>query len=94
MRLPQFEYLKPENIEQATEMLAQYGEDVKILAGGTDLLVRMKKGLLEPRYLISLKNLDSLSYIKEEADCIKIGAKTPLIDIIESDFLKNKCSDP
>jgi CO/xanthine dehydrogenase FAD-binding subunit len=65
--------------------LAVHGEDAKLLAGGTDLLVRMKKGLLKPKVLISLKSLNELSYISEEADCIKIGARTPLADIIASE---------
>ncbi len=84
MRLPRFEYLKPENLDQLLDMLAEYKSDAKILAGGTDLLVRMKKGLLAPKYLVSLKDLDSLSYIKEEPDCIKIGSRTPIADIIAS----------
>ena len=84
MRLPRFEYLKPENLDQLLDMLAEYKSDAKILAGGTDLLVRMKKGLLAPKYLVSLKALGSLSYIKEEADCLKIGARTPIADIIAS----------
>ena len=84
MRLPRFEYLKPENLDQLLDMLAEHKSDAKILAGGTDLLVRMKKGLLAPKYIISLKALDSLSYIKDESGCIKIGARTPIADIIAS----------
>ena len=84
MRLPGFDYLNPQNLDEMLDMLAEHKDDAKILAGGTDLLVRMKKGLLAPKYLISLKALDSLSYIKDESDCIKIGAKTPIADIIAS----------
>ena len=85
MLLPGFDYLEPESLESALDLLATHGEDAKLLAGGTDLLVRMKKGLLKPKVLISLKSLNELSYISEEADCIKIGARTPLADIIKSD---------
>ena len=84
MRLPEFDYLNPQNLDEMLDMLAEHKDDAKILAGGTDLLVRMKKGLLAPKYLISIKALDSLSYIKNESDCIKIGAKTPIADIIAS----------
>jgi len=93
VRLPRFEYLKPENLDQLLDMLAEHRDDAKILAGGTDLLVRMKKGLLAPKFIISLKALDSLSYIKEEPDCIKIGAKTPIADIIASKIIqKDACA--
>lgn len=84
MLLPRFDYLDPKNLEEALDLLAVHKEDAKVLAGGTDLLVRMKKGLLTPKVLISLKSLNELSYIKEEAGCIKIGARTPLADIIAS----------
>ncbi len=88
MLLPRFDYLEPKNLEGALDLLADYREDAKLLAGGTDLLVRMKKGLLKPKVLISLKSLNELSYIKKETDCIKIGAKTPLADIIASSPVK------
>ncbi len=88
MRLPGFEYLNPQNLDQALDMLAEHTSDAKVLAGGTDLLVRMKKELLAPKYIISLKTLDSLSYIKEESDSIKIGAKTSIADIIASKLVQ------
>ena len=87
MRLPRFEYLGPDTLDGALDLLATHKEDAKILAGGTDLLVRMKKGLLTPRFLISLKALNELSYIKKEPGCIKIGARTPIADIIASDLI-------
>jgi len=68
-------------------MLAIHGDDAKILAGGTDLLVRMKKGLLKPKALISLKALNELSYIKKQDGVIKIGARTSLADILASDLI-------
>ena len=89
MRLPGFDYLKPQNLDEILDLLAQHKDDSKILAGGTDLLVRMKKGLLAPKYIISLKALDSLSYIKDEPDCIKIGSRTPIADIIASRTIQN-----
>ena len=51
MLLPRFDYLEPESVEDTLSLLATHGEDAKILAGGTDLLVRMKKGLLKPKVL-------------------------------------------
>ncbi|MCK5165121.1 MAG: FAD binding domain-containing protein [Desulfobacula sp.] len=90
MRLPRFDYLGPDNLEGALDLLATHRDDAKILAGGTDLLVRMKKGLLKPKNLISLKALNELSYIKEEDKCIKIGARTSLADIIASRLIQNK----
>ena len=84
MRLPQFDYSGPDTLEKALDLLAARGQDAKILAGGTDLLVRMKKGLIAPKVIISLKALKDLSYIKKDKDMIRIGARTSLADIIAS----------
>ena len=92
MRLPRFEYLGPDTLEQTLDLLADLKEDAKILAGGTDLLVRMKKGLLAPKALISLKALNGLSYIEEKENTICIGARTPLSDIIASDPVNQKAA--
>ena len=90
MRLPRFDYLGPETLDQVLDLLATHRDDAKILAGGTDLLVRMKKGLLKPKFLISLKALNELSYIKKEDNNIKIGAGTSIAAIIASDLIKKE----
>ncbi len=90
MRLPRFDYLGPDTLEDTLDLLAFHRDDAKILAGGTDLLVRMKKGLLKPNVLISLKALKDLSYIHEEDGCIKIGAKTSIADITASDLIQKE----
>lgn len=90
MRLPRFEYMSPENLDQALELMSTHGDDARILAGGTDLLVRMKKGLLAPKVLISLKGLKELSFIRNDNNEIVIGATTPLADIIASGVVKEK----
>ncbi len=92
MLLPRFDYLEPQNLEAALDLLAAHGDDAKILAGGTDLLVRMKKGLLRPKALISLRSLNELSYIKQENGAIRIGAKTPLAGVIASDLVKERAN--
>ncbi len=84
MRLPAFTYLEPATIDEALELLAVHDRRCGILAGGTDLLVRMKQRLTAPSYLISLKNLVALSYISEGKAFISIGATTPLGQILQS----------
>ena len=92
MRLPRFDYLGPDTLEGALDLMDTYRDGAKILAGGTDLLVRMKKGLLRPKTIISLKGLDELVYIKKETmdngECILIGGRTPIADIIGSDLVQ------
>jgi 4-hydroxybenzoyl-CoA reductase beta subunit len=90
VRLPRFGYLRPDNLEGALDLLATHKDEAKILAGGTDLLVRMKKGLLKPKFLISLKSLNELSYIAKDDNHIKIGARTSIADIIASDLIQKE----
>jgi len=92
LRLPRFDYLGPDTLEKALDLMATYRDGAKILAGGTDLLVRMKKGLLSPKTIISLKALDELIYIRKETinkkECIVLGGRTPIADIIDSDLVR------
>lgn len=94
MRLPRFDYLGPDTLEKALAFLATHRDGARILAGGTDLLVRMKKGLLTPKTLISLKGLGELAYIRQDkrdgSDCVLIGGKTPIADIIASDLVQQQ----
>ena len=49
MPLPKFEYLSPKSLEEALQLLSERGEGTHLLAGGTDLLVKMAHGNLKPR---------------------------------------------
>jgi CO/xanthine dehydrogenase FAD-binding subunit len=82
VRLPAFAYELPRNLDEALELLHTHGPNCKILAGGSDLLVRMKQGLTSPARLISLKALPDLALIKESDGLFRIGAATTLADIL------------
>ena len=90
MNLPRFEYLKPRDLGEAVGMLHDLGEDCKILAGGTDILVRMKHRLLTPKYLMSLKSLNGLCNIRNENGFVCIGAGTSLSEITKSQAFKKR----
>jgi 4-hydroxybenzoyl-CoA reductase beta subunit len=87
MKLPSFEYLQPKNVQEALEMLAGNDGQAAVMAGGTDLIVRMKQRLIQPAFLISLKNLRDLNYIRQENDLIVIGAMTPLVSLRDSELI-------
>jgi len=74
-----FEYLRPSSVEEACAMLASADGPVKALAGGTDLLVQMKQGGLEPHALVSLRDVPGLDalYLDEDGGLV-IGSVTPL----------------
>ena len=58
MYLPDFNAYTPKSLKEAAELLAQYGAgEAMVLAGGTDLLVRMKEGTAKPRIVIILEKI-------------------------------------
>jgi len=89
--LKTFEYLEPGTIKEAVSTLDKYRGKAKVLAGGTDLLVRMKQEVVTPQYLVNIKKIAGLDYIKSDGGKgIKIGALTPLRTIETSEVVQKK----
>ena len=86
--LPKFKYLRPKNLEEALKLLDEYGEEAKLLAGGTDLIVKMKDGVVKPKYVIDLSHLEELRFISKGNGVIKIGALTTLREIETSPIIR------
>jgi len=88
----EFEYLAPKTIDETLNLLNKYKDkNIKILAGGTDLLVKMKTIDLEVDYLINIKNVSELNFI-DTSRGLRIGAVTPLSRIIRKEKVKMKYS--
>ncbi len=86
-----FIYRKAATLEEAFEFLLQYKEKARILAGGTDLLVKMKKGLLEPEILIDIKGISSLDGIRySEKEALFIGSLVSIRDLEVSSVIQKK----
>lgn len=84
-------HLKPRSLEEAISMLSEYGGNAKIFAGGTDLLVKMKKKVLLPEYLINIqgiKELDSIVYDKTSG--FRIGPMTPIFSLQNSSLIRDR----
>lgn len=74
-----FVYLVPNTLEEATKALQEYGARAKIIAGGTDLIPKMKANVVQPEYLVSLKKLTELDFITyDEENGLRFGAGTTL----------------
>lgn len=74
MLLPSFTYHRPSSLGEAVEMLAQQGPAAKVVAGGTDLLVTMKRGLAQPAHLVDVSGLAELGARHSEAGALRLGA--------------------
>ena len=85
-----FEYLSPQTVEEAIELLDRYGDDAKIIAGGQSLVPMMNFRLARPEILIDINSIKELEYIKTEGDELAIGALTRERDIEESPVVVEK----
>lgn len=89
--LPEFDVLRANTVSEACALLSKYGEQARVLAGGTDLLVKMKyKGML-PQYLINVKRIPDLDQIRYESPAgLRIGALTTIQAIKDSPVIAHK----
>lgn len=81
LRLPEFKYIQPRSLKQATQALADLGTDVMLVAGGTDVYPKMKRGQFTPRHLVSLRNLRELKGIRQNQEGLWIGAGESLTTV-------------
>jgi aerobic carbon-monoxide dehydrogenase medium subunit len=90
--LKPFEYEEPQTVEEALQLLSTLGEKATILAGGTDLLLAMKRGQISPGHIVCISNIRELDYIERDADgTVRIGALTTHHSIAQSPVVKEKC---
>jgi aerobic carbon-monoxide dehydrogenase medium subunit len=83
-----FEYESAESVAHALALLAEHGEDAKLLAGGHSLLPMMKLRLATPAVLIDIARVAELSGISADGDELVIGATTRHADIVSSDLVQ------
>jgi CO/xanthine dehydrogenase FAD-binding subunit len=70
-----FNYLEPSSIDEAITLLLKYGDEAKVFAGNTDIIVQLRKKAIKPNYLINLGFITALDYIKYDNNgTLKIGA--------------------
>lgn len=83
-----FDYVRAGSVDEAVALLAEHGEDAKLIAGGHSLLPMMKLRLAFPSVLIDIRKLPGASYIRTDGDQIAIGALTRHCDLVASDVLR------
>ena len=89
MSLPEFKLLRPHTTAEAVALLAQHAGDIRILAGGTDLLPSMQQKLFAPQYVLDIRRIAELRGIRQQSTgAVEIGALTALTDVEHSDLLR------
>lgn len=83
MTLPEFKLLRPRSLEEALDLLDRHRGAIQIVAGGTDLVPSMRQRLFAPAYLLDVKGIRDLNYIRNGAG-LEIGALSTVADIADS----------
>jgi carbon-monoxide dehydrogenase medium subunit len=88
--LRRFRIEEPESIKEVSELLARFGESAKLYAGGTELLLAMKEGLVQYERLINIKTVRGLNEISADDGVIRVGALATHHDLETSPLLKQR----
>ncbi len=88
MKPPRFEYDDPTSVDEVLALLAEHGDNAKLLAGGQSLVPLLNFRLARPERLIDLNRVDELSYVRRENGSLRIGAMT------RQATLEKRCAAP
>jgi len=93
LSLTEFKLLRPRTLNEAIAFLAKHGSDIRVLAGGTDIIPSMRQKLFEPHYMLDLRRIAELRGIRSKpGEGVEIGALTTLSEIERSSHLKQQYS--
>jgi len=81
MKPPPFAYARPATVEEACALLAEHGEDARLLAGGQSLMATLNMRLSAPELLIDINRIDGLAGISVTGGTLRIGAMTRHVDV-------------
>ena len=89
MNLPRFDFLSPTTVKETLSLMSEYREQLRVLAGGTEITGRLKHRLASPAYVLSLKRVNGLAGIKQKKKELVIGATTTLSEVADSHLIAN-----
>ena len=85
-----FDYIRPDTIEEAVALLAEYGEGARVLAGGQSLVPMLNLRMVEAEALIDVSRIGALDVIRDRGDTIEVGAAVTQNKLIAWPQLKQK----
>jgi len=87
MKPAAFEYHQPRSLAEALQLLAELGDEAKLLAGGQSLVPLMNFRLARPAHLVDINKIDELRYVRAENGELRIGAMTRQRQLERSDLV-------
>ena len=85
-----FDYARPDTVDEAVALLAEHGDEARILAGGQSLMAMMNLRLADPAMLIDIARIAELSHIRDLGDKIEVGAAVTQNKLLAWPDLKTK----
>jgi carbon-monoxide dehydrogenase medium subunit len=85
-----FDYQRPGTLDEAVQMLTGHPGDVRVLAGGTDLVAWLRDEAVAPDLLVDIKRIEGLGEIADEGDALSIGSLVTFADLINSDVVRDR----
>jgi aerobic carbon-monoxide dehydrogenase medium subunit len=84
VKAPRFSYVRPERLDEVLRLLAEHGDDARILAGGQSLMPVLNMRLAQPKLVIDINRLDALKGISFKDGMVRIGALTRHVEVLNS----------
>ncbi len=82
------EHFKARRLEEAVDLLNKYKEDIRMIAGGTDIVIEIKNGEINPDYILDISDIEEIKGIKDLGDEIELGSMVTFTQIENSDIFK------
>lgn len=79
-----FDYENPKTLSEAIELISKYGDDSRLIAGGTDLIVQMRIGRRTPKVVINTKAVEEMNQLTCDSSGLTIGAAVPCYKIYQN----------
>jgi CO/xanthine dehydrogenase FAD-binding subunit len=92
MHLPDFQFHEPTSTAEACQMMAVFGAKARPLAGGTDLVVNMKKKVVTPEHIVSLGRIEDFKSLARRNGTLAIGACVTVAELAASDLVRETLS--
>jgi carbon-monoxide dehydrogenase medium subunit len=89
MHPPAFDYSAPGSVEEAVALLAELGDDGRVLAGGQSLIPMMKLRQAAPGHLVDINRIPDLAYVRGSDGHLVIGALARHSDVVDSDLVRS-----
>ncbi|MCL7402007.1 MAG: xanthine dehydrogenase family protein subunit M [Thaumarchaeota archaeon] len=91
LTLPEFTYHKPKSLKEALQLLNEFRDEAKVMAGGVGLIAFMKERLMTPNHVIDIKDIPELRSIEyKKGEGLKIGATVTMSELEKNDIVREK----